>query len=274
MSKEHITVAILGVDERSKSAYELFFNSIKHIEYELVDDYRQAQLCLLDRDSYKISQQYETLVSNFPEKYILSISIVPQTLSHDRELYLQKPIKRDVMQSLLEKVCRKIASEPVLAGDGGSVGASKTESPDHAPDAKHGGETGREKFSALFRKKAGGLAAPDTAAQPNNVVPIKGARKAATANAGKLLKIENEEYYVGERPDVDASDPQQLKTVFYSPKMLLQEIIETACEKSRESGRIVQLNILNHDFYFDFSEQKVYTNAGPAVIRPLCVIRH
>ncbi len=50
--------------------------------------------------------------------------------------------------------------------------------------------------------------------------------------------------------------------------------MEQARIKSQQSGQIVQLNILNHIFYFDDKEQKVHSTAGPSVIRPLCFICH
>jgi len=109
---EHITVAFIGVDERSKSAYQSFFESIKKVKYEIVNDFREAQLCLVDKDSHKINQQYNEIVNHYPEKYILSISIVKQTCAHKRELYLQKPIKREVMQAIMAKIGKQIPLEP------------------------------------------------------------------------------------------------------------------------------------------------------------------
>lgn len=56
--------------------------------------------------------------------------------------------------------------------------------------------------------------------------------------------------------------------------MLLQDVINTACEKSCESGQIVQVDILNNVFYFDAKAQKVYGATSLAIIRPLCLIQH
>jgi len=46
----------------------------------------------------------------------------------------------------------------------------------------------------------------------------------------------------------------------------------TAREKSQESGQIVQLNVMDHVFYFDTKNQKVYSTVGASVIRHLCVV--
>ena len=108
----------------------------------------------------------------------------------------------------------------------------------------------------------------------NTVVSIKKTPKVSTSNAGKLLKVEHEEYIVGKRSDIDINNSAQLKKAFYTPNTLLQPIMEQACIKSQQCGEIVQLNFLNNIFYFDFKEQKVHSSVGPAVIRPLCIVHH
>jgi len=276
---EHITVAFLGVDERSKSAYQSFFESIKKVKYEIVNDFREAQLCLVDKDSYRVSQQYDELINHYPEKYILSISIVKQTCAHKRELYLQKPIKREVMQAIMAKISKLIPLEPDDISVSSAIARNKqavkklsdTFRKKLVQKNKHHNSIDTEGSNVTSIETKIKLPVKD---ESDNIAGIKKIRKVATVNAGKLLKIKNEEYYVGEQADADINDPEQRSKIYYSPGLLLQEIIEIACEKSRQSERIVQLNIHNHDFYFDYSAQKVYTNASTAVIRPLCVIHY
>ncbi len=278
MNIEHITVAFIGVDERSKSAYQSFFESIKKVKYEIVNDFREAQLCLVDKDSHKINQQYNEIVNHYPEKYILSISIVKQTCAHKRELYLQKPIKREVMQVIMAKIGKQIPLEPddvsVLSAIARNVKAVKKLSNSHKKNLVQKNKHDRINAESSNTTRTEESETSQVKDESNNTVEIKKIRKAATANAGKLLKIKNEECYVGGQADADINNPEQLRKIYYSPGLLLQKIIETACEKSRQTERIIQLSILSHRFYFDYSEQKIYTNASTAVIRPLCVIHH
>ncbi len=264
MNNESITISFLGVDERSKSAYQLFFEKIKPVQYELINDYRKAQLCLVDKDSYNIQQQYEELTHNYPEKYILVLSIVEHFCTHDNEFFLQKPIKREALQKLLNKIYGFISG--------------KTINKSSAPTNAHIKKT-VEKISQKYIKKSDDVkhknsVKPAKKVKHNSVVSINRTANVSTSNAGKLLKIEHEEYFVGESPDIDINDSEQLKKAYYTPDTSLQSIMEQANIKSQQSGQIVQLNVLNHVFYFDAKEQKVHCTAGPAILRPLCFVYH
>ena len=113
MTTESITVSFLGVDERSKSAYQFFFKSVNQGQVELIDDYTKAQLCLIDKDSYNIQDQYDEFVKNFPDKYILILSLHDQTCHSDKEIFVRKPVKRDTLQNSLNQICGLITGKAV-----------------------------------------------------------------------------------------------------------------------------------------------------------------
>jgi len=215
VNTEPITIAFLGVDERSKSAYQLFFENITPVQYDLIEDCQKAQLCLIDKDSYNVQQQYDELTSNHPEKYILVLSILEHPCTHDKEFFLQKPIKRESLQELLNKISGYISGKTIIKS---------------SPPSRSQIKNTVKKISEKYRKKTEPektepvAKPPVTKAKENIVVPINKAPKAATSNAGKLLKIENEEYFVGEHSDIDVNDPKQLQKIFYSPEKLLQSI--------------------------------------------------
>jgi len=257
-----ITISFLGVDERSKSAYQLFFENITPVHYELIDDCEKAQLCLIDKDSYNVQKQYDALIKNHPEKYILALSIIEHSCTHDREFFLQKPIKRETLQALLNEISGYISGKTI----------KKTVVPSRLQV-----KNTVMKISEKYRKEP----APEKIEEPvlpvlkekgNTVVSINKAPRAATSRAGKLLEIENEEYFVGVRPDVDINNAEQLQDIFYSPENLLQGIMEQARKKSQESGQIVQLDVMDHIFYFDSKNQKVHSTVGASVIRHLCIV--
>ena len=262
MNTEPITIAFLGVDERSKSAYQLFFENITPVQYDLIDDCEKAQLCLIDKDSYNVQKQYDDLTNNHPDKYILVLSILEHACTHEKEFFLQKPIKRESLQELLNKISGYISGKTIIKS--------------HAPSRSQIKDTVK-KISEKYRKKTetkkpAPVAKPVTRAKESTVVPIKKAPKAATANAGKLMKVENEEYFVGTHSDIDINDQQQLQKIFYSPEKLLQSSMERAREKSQESGKIAQLNIMDHVFYFDAKNHEVHSTVSSSVIRHLCVV--
>jgi len=259
---EPITISFLGVDERSKSAYQLFFENITPVQYELIDDCNKSQLCLIDKDSYNVQQQYEELTRDYPEKFILVLSIIEHSCTHDKEFFLQKPIKREALQELLNKISGYISGKTIIKSSVPSRSQIKK-------SVKKISEKYIKKSEAKILEKP---VEPVARTKDNTVVPINKIPKAATSNAGKLLKIENEEYFVGEQSDININNPQQLQSIFYSPEKLLQTVMEQAREKSQTSGQIVQLNVMDHIFYFDAKNRKVHSTVGASVIRHLCVV--
>lgn len=113
MANKPVSISFIGVDERSKSAYQLFFESNKQVRYKLVDDYRKAQVCLIDKDAYHIQQQYKDIIANYPEKYIVIFSIVDHAFICEKEFFLKKPIKRKNLQVLLDEIYSLISSAEV-----------------------------------------------------------------------------------------------------------------------------------------------------------------
>ncbi len=283
MTIESITISFLGVGERSRSAFQLFFESIKQVRCELIDDYRTAQLCLVDKDTYNIQQQYETLIQDYPNKYVLVLSIMEHSCAHNKEFFLKKPVKRDALHESFNRIYRLISgkspaekfpdeSNPVVP-----FKRSKT----HGTEIT--GDPQKKIKASLDDKRHKNPVESVENVQDDKVVTIKEIRKVSTANAGRLLDVDNEKYFVGQQhekyfvgqqSDIDINDPKQLKNIFYEPNKSLQATVEQACAKSRQNKQIVQLNVLNHIFYFDAQEQKVYSAVGMAVIRPLCVIEH
>jgi len=262
VNTEPITIAFLGVDERSKSAYQLFFENITPVQYDLIDDCEKAQLCLIDKDSYNVQKQYDELTSKHPEKYILALSILEHPCVHEKEFFLKKPIKRESLQELLDKISGYISGKTIIKSSAPS--RSQIKNTVKKISEKYRGKTETKEPVAVEK--------PAIKAQQKTVVPINKIPKAATSNAGKLLKIENEEYFVGKQSDVDIDDRLQLQKIFYSPDKLLQGIMEEAREKSQQSGKIVQLNVMDHVFYFDAKNYRVHSTAGTSVIRHLCVV--
>ncbi|MDX2503800.1 MAG: hypothetical protein QNL62_04905 [Gammaproteobacteria bacterium] len=281
MTIESITISLLGVDERSKSAYQFFFESIKTIQCELIDDYTQAQICLVDKDSYNARQQYEALLQNYPDKSILVLSLKKHSCTRKNEFFLKKPIKRDALQESLQQIFRFISSK--------GMGTSEQDIPllkkSSIISAKDSPATGKQNSQANSQTKT--VASQEDSikklenTQDISHVPMLESKKTSTANAGRLLKIEHEEHFVGEQPDINLEQPdvnldqlEQLRHIFYKPEKLLQAFVEQACSKSQQSEQIIQMNVLNHILYFDFQERKVYSSVGPGIIRPLCLIPH
>ncbi len=58
MTTKTIYISLLGIDQQSRSAYEIFFKQIHNWDYVLTDDLSQAQICLVDMDAYKIEERY------------------------------------------------------------------------------------------------------------------------------------------------------------------------------------------------------------------------
>lgn len=259
-----ITVALLGVDERSKSAYQLFFEKSTPVRFKLIDDYRKAQVCLIDKDAFNIQQKHEDIIQRYPEKYTVVLSIIEHNETSHNQFFLKKPVKSSELQSLLNKVSNLISS----------VVETKPDKHEHTKIIKPAAVISQDKAKAINSIKQKEPVKPAAKVKQTTVVAINKTQQNATANAGKLLKVEHEEYFVGNCPDINSSDPAQLAKIFYTPERLLQGVMEQACVKSHKDQQIIQLTVLNNVFYFDAEVQKVYSTAGASIIRPLCTVQH
>ncbi len=267
MTTKTIYISLLGIDQRSRSAYEIFFKQIHNMDYVLTDDLSQAQICLVDMDAYNIEERYQTLLSKHPTMIILVLSLSTYKCRLDTEFFIRKPVKRTSLAQSLHQIFSRFFQIPVLS--------SMQEQPEpHPVPADYKVVTRKTTAEVKLQTPAASSEKKSAAKEVKKakVIPIKENMPASAANAGKLLKVENEEYFVGEQADIDVDDPQQLKTVFYSPVNCLQAVVEQASKQSRQSGQIIQVNIHNHEFYFDYAEQIVYSTVGPGIIRPLCLL--
>ena len=283
MTVELITVSFLGFDERSKYSYQLFLKSFKQVKHELIDDYRNAQLCLVDKDAYQIQQQYESLIKNHPDKYILTFSVTDNPDTGDREFFLKKPVKQELLRKALTEIRHLISDENTIEAHAAE--------PDKSVTLQNSDSNIIEVVAEIPKKiinnpsiKKDGLSTISTK-NTHNKTPalIMKSQKKPTTNAGKLLNVQHgdyhvggqhEKYYIGQQDDINLNDKKQLPTIFYEPKKLLQMIVKRAIIGSQTKQKIVQLNILNHIFYFDDQEKKVYSADRLTAIRPLCAIEN
>ncbi len=274
MKEKMIYISFLGIDERSRSAYEIFFRNIntRNLDYVLTDDYNKAQICLVDMDAYNIQKQYQALITKHPALIILVLSLIQYKCQFNTEFFIRKPVKRTTLEESLNLIGSQFFQIPVL------------NTIQSRPECQPVRSDYRSEYKAIINKPKAlspepGLIpqtiAPKMADSKHKaqVVPIKDNKPASTSNAGKLLKVENEELFVGDQADIDIDNPQQLKKIFYSPANGFQAVVEQASIRSQQSGQIIQVNVQNHEFYFDYEEQKVYSTIGPGIIRPLCLLR-
>jgi len=263
VNTENITISFLGVDERSKSAYQLFFENITPVQYELIDDYKKAQLCLIDKDSNNVQQQYTEITLNHPEKYILSLSIIEQDCQHEKEFFLQKPLNRQALQDILNKISGYISGKTII----------KSQIPSHSQIKNTVKKISQKYIKKQLPEVLDTPAASTTKIRKRAVTLIYKTSNVFTSNTAQPLKVNNEEYIVGRHSNIDAKKSEQLQSILYSPKKFLQAAMEQACEKSKTNGGITELRILDHVFYFDSAEQKIYSTAGTSVLRNLCVVQ-
>ena len=189
-----------------------------------------------------------------------------------REFFLQKPVKRDALQASLNKICYLMSGKNIELAPKIKKIQEEISASDKLSEATKKVKINSEK--ARLNEKTD----QTVTSEIKTVVPIKSVTKekprAMTSKAGKLLKISSDKDFVGEQADIDIHDPTQLNKIYYDPNKFLQSIVEKVCIKSRETDSIIQLNVLNHIFYFDYHEQTVYSTVGPGIIRPLCLIPH
>lgn len=270
-SDEAISISFLGVDERSMSAYEFFFNGIKDFPCELLDDHSQPQICLVDLDAYNIDEQYHKYRGEHPETYILLLSLADHTALDKKEFFLKKPVKKDALQSSINEMY-KVISGKIMPED-----AIKKASIAASPASKFdSNDESTQKVTINIQNNKFKIKAVDEQAEElkKKVVPIKEKTKTVTAQAGKLLTVANEKDFVGDLADIDLNDIDQIAKIYYEPNKFLQSVVEKVCLKSRQTEGIIQLNVLNYIFYFDYQEQRVYSTVGPGIIRPLCLLPH
>jgi len=283
MCIESITISFLGVSERSKSTFQVFFKSMGQAKFELINDYRKAQLCLVDKDSYDIQSQYESLIQDFPDIHVLALSIVERPSVHKKEFFLKKPVAPDGLVKSLDKIYRLISdskkSDIQVANE--NVDRSSSASPLYS---------GEHQAIAKIKSNLVAKTRNDSISSVKNVidnidVAIKKTHGVSTKNAGNLLNVQveyekyfigrqHEKHLVGQQNDIDVDDPEQLKSIFYESSRSLQLFMEQACVRARQSNNIIQLDVLEYTFYFDAEKQNVYSATGLTKIRSLCVIEY
>ncbi len=261
LTGETITISFLGVDKRSISAYEFFFNSIKQIPCKLVDDINQSQLCLVDKDAYNVQEKYKKFRQDYPDKLILILSLEEHSCKDGKEFFLKKPVKKDALQTSLIQIYNLLSGKTVITTPGSNT-LEKTSDLNNSEKLAQKTNINRQNEQ------------PEDNTVVSIKTPAKEKPKAVTAKAGQLLKVVNEKDFVGEQADIDINDPAQLDKIFYQPDKVLQTIIEKICIKSRQTEAIIQADIFNYIFYFDYQEQMVYSTVGPGIIRPLCLLPH
>ncbi len=261
MKARTIYIAFLGIDERSRSAYEIFFKQIKPINCILTNDYYQAQICLVDMDAYNIQQNYKLLIDKHPDLKMLLLSLTFNKYHPNNEFFIPKPVKRNVLEKVIYQICQQLFQIPVLRQPESRTTPNPIES------------------THLINKTPGPCTSPSkkpTQEKKSNIIPFKvksqNHKPHSVASAARLLNVKNDEHFVGKQKDININDPEQLKTIFYSPEQCLQNIVKQACIQSEQSGQIIQINFLNHELYFDHEERIVYSTAGPGIIRPLCLL--
>ncbi len=265
-----LTISFLGVDQRSMSAYEFFFKGIKDFNCDLSSNNSQPQICLVDIDAYNIEHEYHQYRDAHPQTYLLLLSLGSHPELEEQEFFLRKPVKKDALLASINEI-HQVISGKIKLNDAVKQAAETIN------EFTAGDESTQEVTVNLQHNhfKIQSLDEP-AAAEPidKKIVAIKEKRKVATAQAGKLLTVANEKDFVGEQSDIDLNDIDLLPQIYYDPKKFLQSIVEKVCLKSRQTEGIIQLNVLNYTFYFDYQEQKVYSTVGPGIIRPLCLLPH
>jgi len=240
MSDESLKISFLGVDKRSKSAYEFFFNSIDKIQCEVVDDNSQSQICLIDKDAYDIQKSYEQFKQENPSQFILFLSLTEYSIKNNHEFFLKKPVKRDALQKTLNKICLLIPGNEIDLSSIPITTPVPTSSISTLTEENE--STQRIDINSLLNQKSDDLGKEKS--DEKKVVPIQSSRKAkekhkaVTAKAGKLIKPAENKDFVGEQIDIDTNDPDQLHKIYYDPSLYLQSIVEKVCIKSRQTEAI------------------------------------
>jgi len=282
-----LKVRVLGLDERAKNLFKMFFRGPCQNQATIVEQDSEADAFLIDLDTQQGMKLLALQRENHPEHVLITLSVKDQA-EEDGIVSVRKPAQAQSMAAAIEKartLIRQSASAPKPKNSLFSWATRKSSTPEPAATPATRPSPAPEPIAAPKpaasptrpeRTEPATLAKPDEAVNSNpqgmKVVSRPNKDETAVHKVAMLLDEQGFKSYLGHREDIDPSDPEQLAGVTYDPKIFLQGHIQSAIKVAFARNEPIRLET-PWKFVTILPEQGlVHIQADEAQIRAACGI--
>ncbi len=204
-TQSSLGVTLVGMDERSQHALQLFFqgpckNSCAVVEPEL------AEISIVDMDVINADQLYAQQREKFPKQQFILISLVEQ--KGVDAFFVKKPIQPKVLMDVLARA-RK-------GPEGKEVSVESVPEPvDTMP-----------------------------ASPPQPTTKQSSCRRASNSTHQSAMSLDEKSFisFIGALKNIDINNEEQINSAHYDPKAYLQGYFQSACKVALNKKQVLQLN--------------------------------
>jgi len=271
-----LRIAALGLDERARNLFRMFFRGPCQNEATIVEQEREAEAFLIDLDTQQGAKLLAQQRESHPERVLILLSVKDQP-EEDGIVFVKKPAQAQNMIAAIEKA-RSLVKPPSPAKEKSSLfgWASRklSGSAQAAPPAA-------KPAPAATDRKPPPPPPPRETPPPAKVAPPAPGMKVvarpeteetAVHKVAMLLDEQGFKHYLGHRDDIDPSRPDQLNSVFYDPKVFLQGHVQSAIKVAVARNEAIRLETPWKSITILPQQGLIHILADEAQVRAACGI--
>lgn len=276
-----LRIAVLGLDERARNLFRMFFRGPCQNEATIVEQEKEAEAFLIDLDTQQGAKLLAQQRESHPERVLILLSVKDQP-EDEGIVFVKKPAQAQNMIAAIEKARSLAKKTPAPAKAKSSLfgwASRKLSGPAQAePPAAKPAPT------ATDRKPPPPPPAPPRPSEtppPAKVAPpAPGMKVVARPELGEtavhkvamLLDEQGFKNYLGHRDDIDPSRPDQLNSVFYDPKVFLQGHVQSAIKVALARNEAIRLETPWKSITILPQQGLIHILADEAQVRAACGI--
>lgn len=233
-SRNPTSIAAICMDQRQRNALRIIFSNRCNHRYVLTEE-TSSEICILDLDAFGGKQQWQEFRERHPDRPLILVSINQHDIADRHTLFVKKPIPVEHLITAIETHRRHLSSvDP------------DTEPLLDRPDERQ------------------------TAASPRETGI--GDDRVSTRRAASLLSEAQERVFVGNSPDIDPQDQQQVKKIYYNPEHYLQGLAQQALNQAVRYNQNIKIEGPWPDITLDVINNKIWVSATDKQLRPYCTM--
>lgn len=295
-----LRVVVLGLDERAKNLFRMFFRGPCQNQATIVEHENEADAFLIDLDTQQGTKILAQQRENHPERVFITLSVKDQP-EETGVVAVKKPAQAQSMTAAIEKA-RAMAqqSAPASATPKQKNSLFSWASRKASSEAKPNPPPPPPKSPPVQTKPPVDPKRPLPAPQPSRPAPAPAANSpAASANTtaqanstpqgmkivarpdkddttvhkvAMLLDEQGFKSYLGHRDDIDPSKPDQLASILYDPKVFLLGHVQSAVKVALARNEPIRLETPWKNITVLPQEGLIHIQADEAQVRAACGI--
>ncbi len=222
-----LRVATVGMDERMRSALQLFFQGQCRNSCVLVHE-GSAEISIVDLDGYKGQQLLEDHRTRYPQRPLIALSLKQVQL--EGVLCLEKPLNPQKLLAALHQLRAQMASpdESVTeSADAGVLPGKRPEADSEAPERSPPRRVQKDS-EAPERSAPRRVQKEEEVRQQPDLEETEEQSGQSTHLAAMRLHERNSNAFIGSAPDIDPKNPKQVADAQYDPDHFFQSYLKRA----------------------------------------------